>query len=301
MKILYTTAIGKKVDLDNYSDIGSARIVDMDVAGNAIENALAESFEDVEIFRPGKDYVITPEFLTAYDLVLCDLTTSNPNVVFDVGVAEGIGKPVIYMINSEFRPAKSFEHKKILSYSESTLKGEFQEKLFEIISLAKKDPSFLLENIPHERQPKVFISYSHQDKSYLDRIMIHFKPLVRKGLLDVWSDTKIKVGDRWRDEIDQALEDASIAILLVSADFMASDFIIDNELPPILSKAEINGTRILPVVLSPCRFAREPELSRFQSANNPSQPLSSMSTEEREVIYDRLMAEVERNMPSKGN
>jgi hypothetical protein len=74
---------------------------------------------------------------------------------------------------------------------------------------------------------------------------------------------------------------------------MASDFIVENELPPILSNAEVNGTKIIPVILSHCRFSREPTLNRFQAANLPSEPLSTASQEERESIYDKLASEIE--------
>jgi len=151
---------------------------------------------------------------------------------------------------------------------------------------------------PRKRQAKAFISYSHQDRTYLDRLMVHLKPLMRKGLLDVWVDTRIKTGDRWQEAIQNALENSSIAILLISADFMASDFIVDNELPPLLSRAEVKGTKVLPVVLSPCRFDRDPMLSRFQSANPPDRPLSSMSHDEREAVYDRLMSDIEKTNES---
>jgi hypothetical protein len=74
---------------------------------------------------------------------------------------------------------------------------------------------------------------------------------------------------------------------------MASDFIVDNELPPLLSKAEVKGTKIVPVVLSHCRFSREPSLNRFQAVNQPSEPLSLMNVDEREAIYDKLASDIE--------
>lgn len=163
-----------------------------------------------------------------------------------------------------------------------------------MIERVKKDPTnFVIEKKTSSRKPKAFISYSHTNKEYLDRLMVHLKPLERNGLIDVWQDTKIKIGDRWKDEIDKALSEANIAILMISADFMASDFIVDNELPPLLSKAEVKGTKIVPVVLSHCRFSREPSLNRFQAVNQPSEPLSLMNVDEREAIYDKLASDIE--------
>jgi hypothetical protein len=103
--------------------------------------------------------------------------------------------------------------------------------------------------------PSVFISYSHADSEWLKRVQIHLKPLERKGLILPWDDTKIEPGMQWKDEINKALDSARVAILLISADFLASDFIVDNELPPLLASAEEHGTLIFPVILKPCLFS----------------------------------------------
>ncbi len=190
-------------------------------------------------------------------------------------------------------------YQRFLLYSEASLTGEFQKELSKLILEATTDPTkFLANGIQTIVRPKAFISYSHKNKSYLDRLLVHLKPLIRKGLIDIWADTRIKTGDHWREEIQKALREARIAILLISADFMASDFIVKNELPPILADAEIKGTKVLPVVISPCRFSREPSLTRFQAANSPSEPLSSMSENEREQIYDQLAHDIEKSLES---
>ena len=146
----------------------------------------------------------------------------------------------------------------------------------------------------------IFVSYSHRDKDYLDRLMIHLKPLERKGLIDPWVDTRLLAGDRWKKEIEKALKNARAAILLISADFLASDFILDNELPPLLHAAEEKGTLIIPVIVSPCRFIREKSLVEFQAINPPDEPLSLVDDNEREVIYDAIAQRVEKSFEKKG-
>ena len=96
------------------------------------------------------------------------------------------------------------------------------------------------------------------------------KPLAREGKLDCWDDTNIRPGDDWQQEIRTALDTAQAAVLLISADFFASDFIDENELPPMLAAAQAKGVRILPVILSASRFARDPSLARFQTVNSPT-------------------------------
>jgi hypothetical protein len=87
----------------------------------------------------------------------------------------------------------------------------------------------------------VFISYSHKDRKYLERLQVHLTDLARKGVIDLWSDTKITPGANWREEVRSAIEAAAIAVLLVSADFLASQFIAENELPPLLKSAKKQG------------------------------------------------------------
>src|SRR5690242_18195551 len=86
---------------------------------------------------------------------------------------------------------------------------------------------------------KVFISYSHVDKEWLERLKRHLRPVVREGRLDCWDDTHIRPGDDWKQEIRNALDTAQAAVLLISADFFASDFIDESELPPLLAAAQV--------------------------------------------------------------
>lgn len=84
---------------------------------------------------------------------------------------------------------------------------------------------------------QVFISYSHLDKKWLGRLQTALKPLIRKEKIDVWADTRIRTGQNWKGQITQALARAKVAVLLVSQNFLASDFIADEEIPPIIATA----------------------------------------------------------------
>jgi hypothetical protein len=140
---------------------------------------------------------------------------------------------------------------------------------------------------------KVFISYSQANKEWLERLNRHLKPLVREGRLECWDDTHIQPADDWKQEIQNALDTAQVAVLLISADFFASDFIDETELPPLLDAAKAKGVRILPVIISASRFARNPDLARFQAVNPPNRPLDEMPPAEQEKVLDRLAHTIE--------
>jgi len=144
-------------------------------------------------------------------------------------------------------------------------------------------------------QKSVFVSYSHKDAHWLERLEVHLKPLIRNEKLDLWHDQKIQSGQIWKAEIDKALQNASAAILLISADFLASDFIASEELPDLLEKAEKKGTKIIPVIVAPARF-EESVLSRFQSSNQPCKPLSIMTKPEAEAALVKISRDVESSL-----
>ncbi|HEU0087651.1 MAG TPA: DUF4062 domain-containing protein [Pseudonocardiaceae bacterium] len=135
---------------------------------------------------------------------------------------------------------------------------------------------------------RIFISYSHHDRDWCDRLRVHLRPIERDGKVDLWDDTRIAAGQIWRDEIDAALDSAVVAVLLISPDFLASDFIMDNELPPLLTAAENRGCTILPLLVRPSLFTERPELNRFQTVNSNTQPLAAMSEVERDTVLVAL-------------
>lgn len=141
---------------------------------------------------------------------------------------------------------------------------------------------------------QIFISYSHKDLKWLQRLQVHVKPLEQLGTMVRWDDTMIVPGTKWKEEIYKALESAKVAVLLISADFLASDFITTNELPAILTAAKVKGTIILPVIISPCRYQQTESISQFQSVNSPSQPLTTLPKSRQEAILVKVSEAVEK-------
>jgi len=93
---------------------------------------------------------------------------------------------------------------------------------------------------------RLFYSYSHKDETLLDELKAHLKLLQRVGMLETWHDRRIGPGDEWRNAIDDNLERADIILLLVSADFIASDYCYDIEMKRALERQHRKEARVIP-------------------------------------------------------
>ena len=139
---------------------------------------------------------------------------------------------------------------------------------------------------PERRQ--LFISYSHRDGEWVERLRRMIKPLEQRYGLERWDDSRIQAGGLWRQEIEQALANASVALLLVSADFLASDFVTRSELPPLFRAAKQKGLRILWVPLRPSLWNHIPEIEQYQAVIPPSRTLAEMAEVEQERAFVQI-------------
>ena len=133
----------------------------------------------------------------------------------------------------------------------------------------------------------VFISYSHKDTKHLKELRTHLKPLERAGRVSPWSDTQIAPSSKWFDEINAALARTSVALMLVSSDFLNSDFIDEHELGPLLKEAEAGGVKILWVLIRDCLY-RETPLAQYQAVLPPDQPVAKMRAPERDTAWRKV-------------
>lgn len=191
------------------------------------------------------------------------------------------------------------EHRKDSHQGQKGINCSYENKTESLLFYIKQEIG-TLPIIAHQKfktknqkqRNKVFISYSHIDKGYLKDIQRHFKPFLNQ--IDFWDDTKIKPGQKWKEEISNAIDETKVAILLVSTDFLGSEFISSNELPPLLKAAEKEGTVILTLILKPCLFEDFTELNQFQAMNPPNHPVSKMIENEREELYVNLVRQTKR-------
>jgi Leucine-rich repeat (LRR) protein len=142
---------------------------------------------------------------------------------------------------------------------------------------------------PKVKRKKIFISYSHHDTDWLIRVQKHLRVLANNVAdIDVWADNQIRAGMNWKKEIEKALNEAKIAVLLITTDFLSSDFIRENELPPLLGAAKKDGATILPLIVKPSRFKKIENLSQFQAVNLPEKSLIDMQEGEQEETLVKL-------------
>lgn len=142
------------------------------------------------------------------------------------------------------------------------------------------------------QQPNLlFVSYSHNDEEFVQRVKVHLTPLLDWGQVDLWVDNeKIASGDFWKEKIDAALVDMKVGVVLVSADYLASEFIKRTEIPAFLRAAE-GGAKIFALILKPSLF-EQTELAKLQTVNKPDQPLIGVSEDERERAFVKLAQEI---------
>lgn len=143
--------------------------------------------------------------------------------------------------------------------------------------------------VPVGAAPRVFVSYSHEDADWLRRFQIMLKPLVAADRLELWDDTRIETG-RWAEQIDGAIAHARIALFLVSANLLASDFVTRHELPTVLRHAESGDLRVVWVLLDDCLWEESP-LADFQG-ENASQPLTLLNAGEQSRMIKKACQKV---------
>jgi hypothetical protein len=141
------------------------------------------------------------------------------------------------------------------------------------------------------KREKVFVSYSHADKKMFEEFKKMLAPAIREGIVDIWDDKKIVPGAMWKKEIEDALQSAKIAVLLVSPNFLASDFIAKHELPPLLKAAQDEGVKIFWIYLDYCLYEKT-QIAGYHAAHDVSRPLSALSKSERGAVISRVCHEL---------
>ena len=137
----------------------------------------------------------------------------------------------------------------------------------------------------------IFISYSHDDKAWLERLQAHLQPLVLEQEVSIWADTEIRSGERFKKEIDNAINSAKIAVLLLSKAFLDSEFILDHELPRLIKAERKKKIKIIWIPIRESSY-KTTRLKEIQAAHDPTIPLDSLSQDECEKVLDEISKKI---------
>ncbi len=142
-------------------------------------------------------------------------------------------------------------------------------------------------------QPTVFLSYSLVDEEWRKQLERQLRVLQVEGALDVWSDRDIEAGSEWLPEIEAAIERARVAVLLVSADFLTSEFVRRVEIPRFLERRGKGGLKVVPVLVRPCPWNRVDWLAKMQILPGDNVALSGLSKHGAELALSDIALEID--------
>ena len=123
---------------------------------------------------------------------------------------------------------------------------------------------------------EVFFSYSHRDEKLRDKLAPHLSMLQREGVISAWHDRKIGAGTEWAKAIDDNLNAAGIILLLISADFLGSDYCYDLEMKRAMERHEAGEARVIPIILKPVDWSSAP-FSKLQAFPKDAKPVTTWS------------------------
>jgi hypothetical protein len=126
---------------------------------------------------------------------------------------------------------------------------------------------------------RIFISYSHKDETFKDELVTMLDGLRRRGIVDTWQDRSIEAGDEWNKSIQDAMDACDLALLLVSADYLASRFIQEEEQPKLLQRRMEMKVRVIPIIVRPCPWQNEPALKDLQALPRDNKTVITFSKE----------------------
>lgn len=128
--------------------------------------------------------------------------------------------------------------------------------------------SFKASNMPK----KIFFSYSQHDRAHLDAFLTHLSALRRNGKIQPWDDKQLKGGEEWDETIKQQLAEADIIVLLLSPNFIATDYIWDVEIKAAMERHARGDVRVVPVVVRPCDW-KDLSFSKLNALPSKAKPV----------------------------
>lgn len=145
---------------------------------------------------------------------------------------------------------------------------------------------------PEDRPLRLLISFAPQDQELKDQLVRHLQVLVRFAGIELWEADHVRAGDNWRQEADDALARADVALVLISSDFLASDLLQDVELPKLFRRREHGGLKVIPVLLRSCLWQAHPWLKDLHPLPRGGKPIGALSGDERDAVLTEVVREI---------
>lgn len=142
---------------------------------------------------------------------------------------------------------------------------------------------------------KIFFSYSKFDREYLEQLLRHLSVLRRKGKIAAWDDHQILPGEAWDGVIKTQLIEADIILLLISADFLSTDYIWDVEIKTAMERHDQKSATVVPIVLRPCSWEDTP-FGKLNGLPSKAKPVSSYG--DRDQAWLEVVQGIERLVSS---
>src|SRR6266516_3461039 len=120
----------------------------------------------------------------------------------------------------------------------------------------------------------VFFAYAPRDRSLRDKLEDHLSNLKYRGLITTWHDAEIKAGEEWLQQVDIYLNAARIILLLISSDFMASEYCYSLEMKRAMARHQRGEAHVIPIILRPVLFRDEP-FAKLQMLPKDGKPIVS--------------------------
>lgn len=136
------------------------------------------------------------------------------------------------------------------------------------------DRNFPWAGASDKRPIEIFFSYSHKDEQFLDELIKHLSILQRQGVIAGWNDREIHAGVEWIKEINTHLNRAHIILLLISPDFMASDYCYGIEVAHAMERHHAGEARVIPIILRPVDW-REASFGKIQALPKNGKPVTT--------------------------
>jgi hypothetical protein len=225
---------------------------------HALRTAFESEVASVNVITPDSELIVAlgcPDYLT------------NEVKKYLKEIREGISS-IIRGRASDFeeslKMAKSHSTTASLRFEAAQVAGAFNSSLNSSISTSPK---------------QVFISYSHFDELHKDNIVKHLSPLVRARQIIIFTDRGIRAGSKWESEISEHLLGSHIILVLISADFISSDYCYEKEMANALQRHERREVIVIPIFLRPCHY-KNLAISQVQGVPKDAVPIEKLSCKE---------------------